>query len=121
GPCDIDELRTLFLFEHLDDEKLLWLCEHGRIETFDPGFLFHEGEPARCFYILLEGEIATFRKVGADDIEVGRTSSRGVYCGAWSAYLGDAVPQVYMNSIRNTGQSRFYVIDAQDFSTLMHD
>jgi len=27
-PCDIAELRTLFLFEKLDDEQLQWLCEH---------------------------------------------------------------------------------------------
>mgnify|MGYP003693647583 CR=1 FL=1 len=25
-PCDIDELRTLFLFEKLSEEQLLWLC-----------------------------------------------------------------------------------------------
>ncbi len=34
APCDISELRTLFLFEQLDDEKLQWLCERGQVETF---------------------------------------------------------------------------------------
>ncbi len=119
-PCTIDELRTLFLFEQLDDEKLQWLCENGRIETFQPQFLFHEGEPARCFYVLLDGQLATLRRVGADDIEVGRTDQRGVYAGAWSAYLGDAVPQLYMNSVRITGVSRFFVLEAGDFAKLMH-
>ncbi|HEY9484555.1 MAG TPA: hypothetical protein VIR00_16495, partial [Micromonosporaceae bacterium] len=28
-PCDVNELRTLFLFEKLDDDQLQWLCEHG--------------------------------------------------------------------------------------------
>ncbi len=121
GPCDIGELRTLFLFEQLDDPKLQWLCEHGRVETFQPDFLFHEGDPARCFYVLLDGEIATYRRVGADDVHVGRTSQRGVYAGAWSAYLGDRVPQVYMNSIRVTAPSRFFVLDADDFALLMHE
>jgi signal transduction histidine kinase len=121
APCDISELRTLFLFEQLDDEKLKWLCEHGQVETFEPGFLFHEGEPARCFYVMLDGSIATSRKVGVDDVEVGRTSQRGVYAGAWSAYLGDAVPQVYMNSMRVLNHSRFYVLAAEDFSELMHE
>ena len=116
GPCDIGELRTLFLFEQLDDPKLQWLCEHGRVETFQPEFLFHEGDPARCFYVLLDGEIATSRRVGADDVDVGRTSQRGVYAGAWSAYLGDAVPQVYMNSVRVTAPSRFFVLEAHDFA-----
>ena len=32
GPADPDELRTLFLFEALDDEQLDWLAEHGRVE-----------------------------------------------------------------------------------------
>ena len=45
-PCDIDELRTLFLFEKLDDEQLEWLCEHGHIEWFEPGWIAREGEPA---------------------------------------------------------------------------
>jgi len=120
-PCDIGELHTLFLFEQLDDAKLQWLCEHGRVELFEPGFLFREGDPSRCFYVLLDGEIATSRRVGADNIEVGRTGHRGVYSGAWTAYLGDAVPQTYMNSVRTTVQSRFFVLDARDFAQLMHD
>ena len=33
--CDIDELRTLFLFEKLDDELLGWLCDHGHVETIE--------------------------------------------------------------------------------------
>ncbi len=39
------------------------------------------------------------RRVGADDIEVNRTSSRGVYSGAFNAYI-DGEPQVYNNSMR---------------------
>jgi signal transduction histidine kinase len=120
-PCDISELRTLFLFEQLDDEKLKWLCEHGQVETFQPGYLLHEGQPAHCFYVMLDGSLATSRQVGVDDVEVGRTTQRGVYAGAWSAYLGDAVPQLYMNSVRVLAPSRFYVLAATDFSLLMHE
>ena len=61
------------------------------------------------------------RRVGADDIETGRTSSRGVYSGAFMAYLGDRVPQVYNNSLRVTEPSRFFVLDASVFAELMHD
>ena len=61
------------------------------------------------------------RRVGADDIEVGRTSSRGVYSGAFTAYLGDRVPQVYNNSLRATEPSRFFVLDASVFAELMHE
>ena len=35
--CLPDELRTLFLFEALNDEQLAMLCEHGQIQSFEPG------------------------------------------------------------------------------------
>ena len=71
--------------------------------------------------MLLEGTVVLSRRVGADDIEVGRTSTRGVYTGAFMAYLGDGVPQVYNNSVRVTEPSRFFVLDASVFAELMHE
>jgi signal transduction histidine kinase len=119
--CSVDELRTLFLFEKLSDEQLQWLCERGHVELIEPGTIYAEGAPATCFYVLLEGTVVLSRRVGADDIEVGRTSMRGAYTGAFTAYLGDAVPQVYNNSVRVTEPSRFFVLDADVFAQLMHD
>ncbi len=106
-PCSVDELRTLFLFEKLDDDQLQWLCERGHTELIQPGPLYAEGAPATCFYVLLEGTLVMSRRVGTDDVEVGRTSSRGVDSGAFMAYLGDRMPQVYNNSVRLTTPSRF--------------
>jgi signal transduction histidine kinase len=120
-PCDLDELRTLFLFEKLTDDQLAWLCEHGHVEIREPGFVYREGEPATCFFVLLDGEVAMLRQVGDDDVEVGRTTQRGVYSGAYSAYLGDRVPQTYQQSLRAYRESRFYVISSADFSELMHE
>ena len=119
--CSVDELRTLFLFEKLSEDQLQWLCERGHVELLEPGTVYAEGAPATCFYVLLEGTVVLSRRVGADDIEVGRTSTRGVYTGAFMAYLGDQVPQVYNNSIRVTVPSRFFVLDASVFAELMHD
>ena len=119
--CSVDELRTLFLFEKLTEDQLQWLCERGHVELIEPGPVYAEGAPATCFYVLLEGTVVLSRRVGADDIEVGRTSSRGVYSGAFTAYLGDRVPQVYNNSLRATEPSRFFVLDADVFAELMHD
>ena len=118
--CSADELRTLFLFEKLTDEQLQWLCERGHVELIGPGPVYAEGAPATCFYVLLEGTVVMSRRVGTDDIETGRTSSRGVYSGAFMAYLGDRVPQVYNNSLRVTEPSRFFVLDASVFAELMH-
>ena len=119
--CSVDELRTLFLFEKLTDDQLQWLCERGHVELIEPGPVYAEGAPASCFYVLLSGTVVLSRRVGADDIEVGRTSSRGVYSGAFTAYLGDRVPQVYNNSLKVTEPSRFFVLDASVFAELMHE
>ncbi len=119
--CDIDELRTLFLFEKLSDEQLTWLCEHGHVELWDPGMVYREGDPATCFFVMLDGSIALLRRVGEDDVELSRTQSRGVYAGAWSSYLGDRAPQTYMQSLRAIAPSRFYVLSAADFARLMSD
>ena len=94
GECAPDQLRTLFLFEKLTEEQLQRLCQEGHVELVQPGVLFSEGDPADCFYVLIEGTLVTSRRVGPDDVEVGRTSQRGVYTGAYTAYLGDRVPQV---------------------------
>ena len=119
--CSVDELRTLFLFEKLSEDQLQWLCERGHVELLEPGTVYAEGAPATCFYVLLDGTVVMSRRVGADDIEVGRTSTRGVYTGAFTAYLGDRVPQVYNNSVRVTEPSRFFVLDASVFAELMHE
>jgi signal transduction histidine kinase len=119
--CSVDELRTLFLFEKLTEAQLQWLCERGHVELIEPGPVYAEGAPATCFYILLEGTVVMSRRVGKDDIETGRTSMRGAYSGAFTAYLGDRVPQVYNNSVRVTEPSRFFVLDASVFAELMHE
>lgn len=120
-PCDPAELRSLFLFEHLSPEQLARLCSAGRIESVGTGPVYAEGDAASCFYVLLEGTVVTSRRVGTDDIEVNRTSQRGVYAGAFQAYLGDRVPQLYTNSMRVTEPSRFFVLAADEFAKIMRD
>jgi signal transduction histidine kinase len=120
-PCDIDELRTLFLFEKLSDDQLTWLCEHGHVELWDPGLIYTEGDPGTCFFVLLEGKVALSRRVGTDDVEISRTGDRGVYAGNWSAYLGDRAPQTYLQTLRAVQPSRFYVLSAEDFAYLMNE
>ncbi|GKQ35595.1 ATP-binding protein [Streptomyces sp. A012304] len=120
-PCSPREISTLFLFEKLTPEQLGRLCAEGRVERFEPGPVYTEGDPATCFYVMLEGTVVLYRRVGGDDIEVSRTSQRGVYAGAMQAYLGDRVPQVYTNSMRVTEPTRFFVLPAQSFSDIMRE
>jgi signal transduction histidine kinase len=118
--CSPEELRSLFLFEKLNDEQLAWLCSHGHVELIGPGPVYTEGEPATCFYVLIEGEVVMYRRVGGDDVETNRTSGRGTYSGAFNAYI-DQLPKVYNNSVRVPVPSRFFVLDARDFAKLMKD
>jgi signal transduction histidine kinase len=118
--CDADELRTLFLFEHLTEAQLATLCADGKIEHYEPGPLCVEGEPATCFYVLIEGELAMSKLSGGQDIETNRTSHRGVYCGAWQAFTGEK-QQLYTTSVNVTKPSRFFVMDAPAFAAFMKD
>lgn len=120
-PCDPREIATLFLFEKLSPEQLGSLCAEGRTERFDPGPVYTEGDPATCFYVMIEGTVVLSRRVGGDDVEVSRTSQRGVYAGAMQAYLGDRVPQTYVNSMRVTEPTRFFVLPAESFADIMRE
>jgi signal transduction histidine kinase len=116
--CLPDELRTLFLFESLSDEQLATLCANGHIATYEPGPICIEGDPATCFYVLIEGELVMSKRSGGDDIETNRTSQRGVYCGAWSAFDPNEEHQ-YEASVRVTKPSRFFVLDADAFGSFV--
>jgi signal transduction histidine kinase len=119
--CDPEELRSLFLFEKLTDEQLARLCTEGHVELIEPGPVIAEGDPADCLYVLIEGTVVLTRKVGGDEVEISRTSQRGVYTGAYQAYLRNRLPQVYQNSLRVTEPSRFYVLGADCFAQIMNE
>lgn len=120
-PCDAAELGTLFLFEKLDTDQLARLCREGRVEKFEPGYVYQEGEPATCFFVLLEGTLVMSRRVGADDVEISRTSQRGVYAGAMQAYLAASDQARYKGSVRVTEPSRFFVLPAETFAAVLWD
>ncbi|MYW04358.1 cyclic nucleotide-binding domain-containing protein, partial [Streptomyces sp. SID3343] len=123
--CDVlppDELRTLFLFEKLDDEHLNWLCAHGVVKAFPANTtLYTEGDAGECFYVLLSGEITMNRVVRGGELEVHRSSMRGAYVGAALALAvdghgdgADPVPAVhpYGNTARTLVDSTFFVLPA---------
>ena len=120
-PCSPQEIGTLFLFEKLTPEQLGRLCCDGQVEQFEAGPVYTEGDPATCFYVMIEGTVVLSRRVGEDDVEVARTSQRGVYTGAMQAYIGDRVQQVYLNSMRVTEPTRFFVLPAETFAAIMSE
>ncbi len=116
--CLPDELRTLFLFEALTDDQLRTLCDNGHIQTFEPGPVVVEGEPATCFYVLIEGELVMSKRSGRrghrdrPHLPARRVLRRLV------AYIPGA-ESVYVASVRVTRPSRFFVLDADAFARFM--
>jgi signal transduction histidine kinase len=112
-----DELRTLFLFEHLHDAQLGWLAERGRVVHYPEGATIHaEGAPASCFLVLLSGTLAMSKRVQGGEIELNRTDYRGAYTGAFDAVVPDrGVPKLYPASARAVTDCSLFEIPAADF------
>ncbi|WP_432496660.1 sensor histidine kinase [Kineococcus gypseus] len=118
---DPAQLRTLFLFERLEEHQLARFAAAGRLLDAAPGWLYRQGEPARSFFVLVQGAVALHRRVGGDDVELGRTRQRGVYAGAWEAYLGEGAPGEYGTSLRVLEPSRFLVLPAAEFGAAVRE
>src|SRR5512133_3867747 len=114
-----DELRGLFLFENLDGDQLAWVAENGDIVDRPAGSeVSVEGEPAECFFVLLEGTLSMVRLVGGSEVETVRTSYRGAYSGAVQFYFGDRLEQRYPATVRAITDCRFLALPAQPFATV---
>ncbi|MFA1544190.1 ATP-binding protein [Actinomadura monticuli] len=112
-----EELRGLFLFEDLDDEKLDWLSLCGTAEEYPAdGVICAQGDPAEFLYVLLDGEMVMTQMVRDHAVEVSRTDRPGTYGGAVQAYLGHKIEQKYQHTLRATRPSRVFVLPALKFS-----
>jgi signal transduction histidine kinase len=110
------ELRTLFLFEQLDDDQLDWLAEHGYWQSWSAGeTVYTEGEPATCFFVLLSGTLSLHRRVENTEVELSRTNQRGVYCGATQSFIKGMAELPYWGSARAVTDCEFWVIGVVDF------
>src|ERR1700747_2110077 len=90
------------------------LCRAGHVETFEPGPVFTEGDPATLIYVLMDGELVSSRRSAGRDLEITRTSQPGVYCAgraAFNAFRHDT----HRLSVRVTRRSRFFVIGSLAF------
>jgi signal transduction histidine kinase len=112
-----EELRTLFLFADLEDHQAAWVIENGDVVPFPAGEnIVSEGEPARCFYVLLSGAISMFKLVSGDPVETTRTEQRGVYFGATQFYLDDDTALTYPASVRAISDCTVLALPAKDFA-----
>ncbi|HVX42697.1 MAG TPA: ATP-binding protein [Mycobacteriales bacterium] len=114
----VEEVRELFLFAELDEDKLAWLAEHGREEHFAAGStIYDEADRAHCFIVLLDGTITLTRRVrGGGEVEVSRTSHRGAYFGAVIGLLQEVEDQTYTNSGHAITDCRLLTFPVAEFS-----
>ena len=116
----VDELRGCFLFEKLSDEQLAWLAEHGDVESLEAGVeVFHEGQPATCFYVLLEGQIQMLKRVTGEDVVINTTDHHGAYAGAIRAFVDSTEEKTYANTLRTLSPVRFFMLPSEDFAHVL--
>jgi signal transduction histidine kinase len=84
---DIAELRPLGLFDGLTDDQLRDLVVAGEVVRFEPGdVLIQEGAPADFWWVLLEGTVDLNRRVGPEEIRLGRIDVPGRWAGGFRAW-----------------------------------
>ena len=83
----VDELRSLGIFDGLTDQQLAELVEGGTEVRIEPGVeLFHEGEHADFWWVLVDGAIDLIRHVGREDTVVARMDVPGRWAGGFRAW-----------------------------------
>jgi hypothetical protein len=78
------------------------------------------GRSGSCCYVLLAGGIRLCKLSHGEELEINRTTQRGVYAGAFNAFLGATERTTYTATMRVTEPSRFFVVDAGTMATMMN-
>jgi signal transduction histidine kinase len=83
----IDDLAALSLFDGLTRDQLAELISGSTEVRIEPGVeLFHEGEHADYWWVLLDGTIDLVRRVGREDIVVRKWEVPGHWAGGFRAF-----------------------------------
>jgi len=106
-----DDLRGIPLFAGLTDAQLDELIDGSTEVAIEPGRdLFHEGEPADFWWVLVDGAIALHRKIGREDTVMGKIDVAGRWAGGFRAWDEHGV---YLASGRGLTEGRVLRVPAQ--------
>jgi signal transduction histidine kinase len=84
---DAAELRVIPLFAGVGDAQLEELIAGSTEVPIEPGAdLFHEGEPADFWWVLVDGAITLHRKIGREDTVMGKMDVPGRWAGGFRAW-----------------------------------
>jgi signal transduction histidine kinase len=105
-----DDLRSLRLFDGLTDDQLTELAEAGTEVRVEPGVdLFREGQPADYWWLLVDGAIDLVRRIGREDVVVGRMDVPGRWAGGFRAWDEHGV---YLATARGVADGRLLRVPA---------
>jgi signal transduction histidine kinase len=112
---DPADLRAIFLFDGLDDAQLDDLSSVGEIVEFAAGqVLFHQGQPAEAWWVLLAGRLELIRRIGREEKVVAVMERPGVWAGGFRAWSEDGR---YLATTRGVDAGRMFRVPA----TALHD
>jgi signal transduction histidine kinase len=107
----VEDLRPLSLFEGLSDQQLTELVEGGAEVHIEPGVdLFHEGDHADFWWVLIDGGCDLVRHVGREDTVVGRMDVPGRWAGGFRAWDEHGV---YLATARGVAPGRVLRVPAE--------
>ena len=107
----VDDLRPLGIFDGLTDGQLAELVDGGTEVPVEPGVdLFHEGEHADFWWLLVDGAIDLVRHVGREDTVVARMDVPGRWAGGFRAWDEHGV---YLATGRGVTAGRVLRVPAQ--------
>ena len=108
---DKDTLRQVPLFEHLHDDQLQWLLDHGQEYHTEAGqYVFHQGDAADYFYVVLSGEMQITQDINGQE-QVLNTHRDGGFSGEVPLLSGTP----YIASARTIQPTSFLRFDSQSF------
>ncbi len=108
---DYDQLRAVPLFEHLRDDQLQWLLDHGEAYQAEQGdYVFRQGQDADYFYVIISGELQISQDINGSE-QVLATHRDGGFSGEVPLLSGTP----YIASARALQPTQFLRFDNQAF------
>src|SRR6476469_4933115 len=108
---ELSDLRTVPLFDGLDDDQLLQLLDGGAEVPIVPGeVVWLEGDRADFWWVVVDGALDLSRHIGREDVVVGRMDVPGRWAGGFRAWDEHGV---YLATARGVVAGRLLRVPAE--------
>lgn len=106
----LEMLQKIFLFKDLNENQLECLLNGTNIWLNSGDFLFKQGEPAKCFYVVFEGAIRLTREINNQEVLL-TTYDAGTFFGEVPLLAGT----FHLASGQAVSRSHVYCLDEDEF------